>query len=176
MNKVLLLTITLSIVLSTAIIIPTASAAPIPTWIKNTASWWADGTVDDATFLSSIKFLIENNIIVIEEKNTESTPDKRVLAINFVGDPVVVKGKIQFVKVIVTNDRLSIPGASLDINIISPSGKTILISKEGTDSAGEFIITVPIDGSLESGTYKVDVKADRKGFSPVLQTFSFRVR
>ena len=35
----------------------------IPGWIKNNAGWWADGTVDDATFLNGIEFLVESGII-----------------------------------------------------------------------------------------------------------------
>ncbi len=31
----------------------------IPDWIKTNAGWWAEGTVDDETFLNGIEFLIE---------------------------------------------------------------------------------------------------------------------
>ena len=37
----------------------------IPSWIKTAAGWWADGSVDDQTFLQGIEFLIQNNIIQI---------------------------------------------------------------------------------------------------------------
>ena len=37
----------------------------IPDWIKTNAGWWADGAVDDETFLNAIEFLIENKIINI---------------------------------------------------------------------------------------------------------------
>ncbi len=39
----------------------------VPSWIKNNASWWADGTVDDTTFLNGIKYLVENDIIKISD-------------------------------------------------------------------------------------------------------------
>ena len=29
----------------------------IPSWIKNTAGWWADGQIDDDSFLKGIKYL-----------------------------------------------------------------------------------------------------------------------
>ena len=35
----------------------------IPPWIKNNAGWWADGSIDDTTFLTGIEYLIENEII-----------------------------------------------------------------------------------------------------------------
>ena len=38
----------------------------IPSWIKNTAGWWADGQIPDEEFIKSLQFLIENNIINVE--------------------------------------------------------------------------------------------------------------
>ncbi len=35
----------------------------IPDWVKSTAGWWANGDVDDNTFVQSIQFLVENGII-----------------------------------------------------------------------------------------------------------------
>ncbi len=35
----------------------------IPEWIKNTAAFWADGTIDDAAFIGAIQFLIQQGII-----------------------------------------------------------------------------------------------------------------
>lgn len=37
----------------------------IPTWIKNNAAWWSEGQIDDETFVSGIKFLITNEILVV---------------------------------------------------------------------------------------------------------------
>ena len=37
----------------------------IPTWIKNNAGWWADGQIDDASFISGIQWLISNGIMKI---------------------------------------------------------------------------------------------------------------
>jgi len=35
----------------------------VPSWIKNNAGWWADGTIDDSTFLSGLEYLVQNRII-----------------------------------------------------------------------------------------------------------------
>ena len=35
----------------------------IPSWIKNNAGWWADGSIDDKTFVQGIQFLIQNQIL-----------------------------------------------------------------------------------------------------------------
>ena len=38
----------------------------IPSWIKNNAGWWADGTIDDNSFISGIEWLVSNGIINIK--------------------------------------------------------------------------------------------------------------
>ena len=35
----------------------------IPKWIKNNAKWWADGKIDDDSFIQGIQFLIKEGII-----------------------------------------------------------------------------------------------------------------
>lgn len=42
----------------------------IPQWIKNNAGWWAEGVIDDESFVNGIKYLIESEIMVV---NTDKT-------------------------------------------------------------------------------------------------------
>ena len=42
----------------------------IPSWIKDNAGWWAEGTIDDTTFVDGIEYLIDEEIMVIPQ--TES--------------------------------------------------------------------------------------------------------
>jgi hypothetical protein len=37
----------------------------VPEWIKTNAGWWADGLIDDNSFVSGIQFMIQNKIINI---------------------------------------------------------------------------------------------------------------
>jgi hypothetical protein len=37
----------------------------IPSWIKNTAGWWADELIDDSSFVFSIQWLVTNDIIIL---------------------------------------------------------------------------------------------------------------
>ncbi|MCH9041849.1 MAG: peptidase, partial [Thaumarchaeota archaeon] len=37
----------------------------IPSWIKNNAGWWADGSIDDDSFVQGIQFLIKEDILKI---------------------------------------------------------------------------------------------------------------
>ena len=47
----------------------------IPDWIKNNAGWWANGQIDDTSFLQGISYLIQNNIILVppQDVNSESS-------------------------------------------------------------------------------------------------------
>ena len=38
----------------------------IPEWIKNNAGWWADGAIDDDSFIQGIQFLIKEGIMRIQ--------------------------------------------------------------------------------------------------------------
>ncbi len=44
----------------------------IPQWIKNNALWWAEGQIDDDSFIQGIEFLIKEEIILVPK--TESGP------------------------------------------------------------------------------------------------------
>jgi hypothetical protein len=37
----------------------------IPSWIKNNAGWWADGSIDDSSFVQGIQFLIKEDVLKI---------------------------------------------------------------------------------------------------------------
>ena len=37
----------------------------IPAWVKNVAGFWHDGSINDASFLEGISYLIQNNIIIV---------------------------------------------------------------------------------------------------------------
>jgi len=48
----------------------------IPSWIKNNAGWWADGTIDDNSFIQGIQYLIENNILDVTSQTTDTSQEK----------------------------------------------------------------------------------------------------
>ncbi len=54
------------IILSGIVSIPNVFADDvIPAWIKNNAGWWADGQIDDSSFVSGIQWLISNDVMTI---------------------------------------------------------------------------------------------------------------
>ena len=52
-----------------ALLLVTASvssvSAEVPSWIKNNAGWWADGTIDDDSFIQGIQFLVKEGVMKI---------------------------------------------------------------------------------------------------------------
>ena len=48
----------------------------IPAWIKNNAAWWSEGQIDDASFVSGIKYMIENGIMDITQSNNQVANDE----------------------------------------------------------------------------------------------------
>jgi len=51
----------------------------IPLWIKSNARWWAEGTIDDTSFINGIQYLIKNNIISIDNlSETSATSESKI--------------------------------------------------------------------------------------------------
>ena len=64
-------TITISIITLISISTDFVNAENVPNWVKNNALWYGQGDITETEFLNSIKFLIENNILVLDEKEKE---------------------------------------------------------------------------------------------------------
>ncbi len=61
-------------ILCLMVAIPVAAAgaqSDIPEWVKSNAGWWADGSIDDATFVGGIEFLIGEGIIEVPPTSAE---------------------------------------------------------------------------------------------------------
>ena len=52
----------------------------IPDWVKKVAGLWHDDRIEDNTFLNTIKWLIENEIIILPTANTEDKSSNEVPA------------------------------------------------------------------------------------------------
>lgn len=48
------------------IVVSSAFAQELPPWIKNSAGWWADGSIPDSDFLNGIQYLVSNGIISVQ--------------------------------------------------------------------------------------------------------------
>ncbi|MHA7733931.1 polysaccharide deacetylase family protein [Nitrosopumilus sp. S6] len=52
----------------------------VPDWIKNNAGWWADGSIDDETFVQGIEYLVQKQIITVSEKSQIGSSEQTVPA------------------------------------------------------------------------------------------------
>ena len=50
----------------------------IPSWIKNNAGWWADGVIDDSSFVSGIEWLVSNDIIEVPHTTISGTTESAI--------------------------------------------------------------------------------------------------
>ena len=50
----------------------TSSAKLVPDWIKNTAKWWTEDLIEDADFINGLKYLLDEQIIKIDNKKIMS--------------------------------------------------------------------------------------------------------
>ena len=50
----------------------------IPSWIKNNAGWWADGQIDDETFVQGIQYLIKEGIMKIPSTTSTGTGTNQI--------------------------------------------------------------------------------------------------
>ena len=64
---------------SVPIIFSTIDAQSVPDWIKNTALWYGEGSITETEFLNAIKFLIENDIIVVELPEPKPDPGPKTV-------------------------------------------------------------------------------------------------
>ena len=79
MKKILVFSLTVALMIaSISVTLPSVHAAEIPGWIKNTAGWWADGTIDDGSFVSGIEWLVSNDIIQVPATAVSSSAESSI--------------------------------------------------------------------------------------------------
>lgn len=49
------------------------SSNDIPPWIKNNAGWWANGDIDDGSFIKGLQFLIKEGIMKVPQPYQSNT-------------------------------------------------------------------------------------------------------
>lgn len=55
-----------------------SSLVQIPSWIKNNAKWWSEGTVSDHEFINGIQYLIQNHIMKVPHDNSTSNSQYQI--------------------------------------------------------------------------------------------------
>ncbi len=63
---------------STLSVSPEPESIQLPEWIKNNAGWWAEGNIEDSTFINGLEFLVQEGIIdVPTTANVSKDPDQK---------------------------------------------------------------------------------------------------
>ena len=93
----------------------------VPDWIKTNAGWWADGTLDDETFLNGITYLLENGVINVSSES--NTIDVDTITIGFI--PVEkadeLTSKAQTLETFLENEL------GVDVEIVVPTNYETII-------------------------------------------------
>ena len=84
--------ITLSIVTLISFSTDFANAENVPNWIKNNALWYGQGEITETEFLNSIKFLIENDILVLDNDDSDEIKRNQLAQIIIPNGNYVVSG------------------------------------------------------------------------------------
>jgi phosphonate transport system substrate-binding protein len=93
----------------------------VPDWIKNNAGWWADGTVDDTTFLNGIKFLVENGIINVSSESKSVDVDTLTIGFIPIEKADELTPKAEALEIFLESEL------GVDVEIVVPSGYESII-------------------------------------------------
>jgi len=86
----------------------------IPSWLKTTVGYWADGVSSDGEFVNAIKFLIENGIVQIPPTtqgadNTDQIPSWLKTTVGYWADGVSSDGEfVNAIKFLIENGLMKI--------------------------------------------------------------------
>ncbi|MGH9909271.1 MAG: beta strand repeat-containing protein, partial [Nitrososphaerales archaeon] len=58
--------------------VPTVTETAIPSWIKNNAGWWSEGSINDSDFVSGIQFLIKEGVMKVPKTEAGATTTQQI--------------------------------------------------------------------------------------------------
>ncbi|MCH9658672.1 phosphate/phosphite/phosphonate ABC transporter substrate-binding protein [archaeon] len=93
----------------------------VPEWIKANAGWWADGTLDDETFLNGIKFLLENGVIDVSSESHTVAADGLTIGFIPVEKADELTPKAQALEMFLENEL------GVDVEIVVPTNYETII-------------------------------------------------
>jgi len=180
MRKHLLLIFGLSLV-SLSIVSISAEPNTIPDWVKNNAKWWADGQIGESDYISSLQFLINQDIIKIPITQVAATTvnlEDKDRAMSF----VVSFSNGFFIKplTVYTFHTFFHFSSSIDSNVLSATSgfeKTPAFTLQSLPSKDKVLIYDLVNKYVNAGrdpesfSVSVDVLA---GDGSIIQTWDYR--
>jgi len=93
----------------------------VPEWIKANAGWWADGALDDETFLNGIKFLLENGVIDVSSESNTTIAETLTIGFIPVEKADELTSKAQALEIFLENEL------GIDVEIVVPTNYETII-------------------------------------------------
>jgi len=93
----------------------------VPEWVKSNAGWWAEGTVDDTTFLNGITYLVENGIINVSSESKSIDVDTLKIGFSPVEKADELTPKAEALEKFLENEL------GVDVEIVVPTGYEAII-------------------------------------------------
>jgi len=153
------------ILLAFVLLIPVSVyAEPLPDWIKNTAGWWANGSLTELEFMQGIQYLIEEKIIQLPTSTISELREEAKMRTFILPEKdsfeILISGKVP------NYDPLN----SLYVKIIKPDESSVgILSVPIGATDGDVRQSFKIYPSSAEGEYKVVASSDGKEF--VLESF-----
>lgn len=142
-----------------------ASASKIPEWVRSIFAWYSEDKISEDELINAIKFLIETNIIQLEQKETQSSNQSGTsVTIDITTNSISVftdRSSYQSKESITISGTVSdvIEGTPMTIQIFDPVKNQVQITQANVDKEGKYTTTVT-SGKLwkQDGTYTVKVQ------------------
>lgn len=145
----------------------------IPSWMKSSVRWWAEGKISDSEFLSGIQYLIDKKILVLDV--VDATKIDPGLDVSIHGQKAVRRGTTQNLDIHVENFEGNVDGATVFVRVEN-YGEDILGEFKGeTDSDGNYSISWELSTDytdIETFLVYVDVT---DGIASKTKVFTFQV-
>ena len=69
MTRKTILLFTLIAAVATFPLVASAQSDAVPSWVKNTAGWWANDQISETEFVNSMEYLIDSGIIDVSSQS-----------------------------------------------------------------------------------------------------------
>jgi len=141
------------IAIAVVLLIPnTVYAEEIPSWIKNTVGWWADGQLKDEEFVNSIGFLIKTGIITLPA--TESIEGvSSDMVFNLIPN--------ENLELVFDGGVIPVPVSPVFLELTTPEG-TMSQQEQMIGSGGSYSFTLHFSDDSVLGIYDVNLFFNHK--------------
>lgn len=145
----------------------------IPSWMKSSSKWWAEGKISDSEFLSGIQYLIDKKILVLDV--VDATKIDPGLDVTIHGQKSVRRGTTQNLDIHVENFEGNVGGATVFVRVENYDENILKEFKGETDSDGSYSISWEMSTDytgIETFLVYVDVT---DGIASKTKLFTFEV-